>query len=83
VLIVEDIIDSGRTLSWLLKNLERAGRPRWRSARCCASPMPVRWTPVRYVGFDIPNEFVIGYGLGYAERYRTCVIATLDPGVYA
>ena len=72
VLIVEDIIDSGLTLSWLLKNLH-SRNPGFgaRSSRCSANPTRSRSTlPVEYVGFDIPNEFVVGYGLDYAERYR-------------
>jgi hypoxanthine phosphoribosyltransferase len=85
VLIVEDIIDSGRTLNWLLNNLW-AREPA--SLEVCAllrKPDAVKLdVPVRYVGFDIPNEFVIGYGLDYAERYRDLpFIGTLTPGVYA
>ena len=84
VLIVEDIIDSGLTLSWLLKNL--GGRSP-ASLEVCAllrKPDAVKVeVPVKYVGFDIPNEFVIGYGLDYAERYRDLpYIATLRPEVY-
>jgi len=84
VLIVEDIIDSGLTLSWLLKNLETR-RPA--SLEVCAllrKPDAVKVdVPVKYVGFDIPNEFVVGYGLDYAERYRDLpFIGTLDPSVY-
>ncbi len=85
VLIVEDIIDSGLTLSWLLNNLA-SRRPR--SLEVCTllrKPDAVKVdVPVRYVGFDIPNEFVVGYGLDYAERYRDLpFIGTLDPKVYA
>ncbi|MDN5857289.1 MAG: hypoxanthine phosphoribosyltransferase [Pseudonocardia sp.] len=85
VLIVEDIIDSGLTLSWLRGNLETR-RPA--SLEVCAllrKPDAVKVeVPVRYVGFDIPNEFVVGYGLDYAERYRDLpFIGTLDPRVYA
>ena len=85
VLIVEDIIDSGLTLSWLLKNLQ-SRRPA--SLEVCAllrKPDAVKVdVPVKYVGFDIPNEFVVGYGLDYAERYRDLpYIGTLDPKVYA
>ena len=84
VLIVEDIIDSGLTLSWLLKNL--GGRAP-ASLEVCAllrKPDAVKVdVPVKYIGFDIPNEFVIGYGLDYAERYRDLpYIATLKPEVY-
>ncbi|WP_217160767.1 hypoxanthine phosphoribosyltransferase [[Mycobacterium] fortunisiensis] len=84
VLIVEDIIDSGLTLSWLLRNLATR-HPR--SLRVCTllrKPEAVRAElDVAYVGFDIPNEFVVGYGLDYAERYRDLpYIGTLDPRVY-
>jgi len=85
VLIVEDIIDSGRTLSWLLKNLEARGPASLEVCALLRKPDAVKVdVPVRYVGFDIPNEFVIGYGLDYAERYRDLpFIGTLDPVVYA
>jgi hypoxanthine phosphoribosyltransferase len=84
VLIVEDVVDSGLTLSWLLRNLATR-RPR--SLRVCAllrKPDAVRAdVDISYVGFDIPNEFVVGYGLDYAERYRDLpYIGTLDPKVY-
>ncbi len=84
VLIVEDIIDSGLTLSWIRANLE-SRRPA--SVQVCAllrKPDVVKVdVPVRYVGFDIPNEFVVGYGLDYAERYRNLrCVATLAPHVY-
>jgi hypoxanthine phosphoribosyltransferase len=85
VLIVEDIIDSGRTLSWLLKNLEARGPASLEVCTLLRKPDAVKVdVSVRYVGFDIPNEFVIGYGLDYAERYRDLpYIGTLDPSVYA
>lgn len=84
VLIVEDIVDSGLTLSWLLRNLATR-RPR--SLRVCTllrKPEAVRAdVDITYIGFDIPNEFVVGYGLDYAERYRDLpFIGTLDPKVY-
>jgi hypoxanthine phosphoribosyltransferase len=84
VLIVEDVVDSGLTLSWLLRNLA-SRRPR--SLRVCTllrKPDAVRAdVDIAYVGFDIPNEFVVGYGLDYAERYRDLpYIGTLDPKVY-
>ena len=84
VLVLEDIIDSGLTLSWLLKNL---GSRRPASLEVCTllrKPDAVQVeVPVRYVGFDIPNEFVVGYGLDYAERYRDLpYIGTLKPEVY-
>lgn len=85
VLIVEDIIDSGLTLSWLLKNLA-SRKPR--SLEVCTllrKPDAVKVeVPVKYVGFEIPNEFVVGYGLDYAERYRDLpYIGALDPKVYS
>jgi hypoxanthine phosphoribosyltransferase len=85
VLVLEDIIDSGLTLSWLLKNL---GSRRPASLEVCAllrKPDAVKVdVPVRYIGFDIPNEFVVGYGLDYAERYRDLpYIATLRAEVYS
>jgi hypoxanthine phosphoribosyltransferase len=71
VLVVEDIIDSGLTLSYLVRNLS-AREPE--SLEICALlTKPARReieVPVRYVGFEIPNRFVIGYGLDFAERYR-------------
>lgn len=85
VLVVEDIIDTGLTLSWLVSNLRSRGPA---SVEICAllrKPEAAK-TPVgiRYVGFDIPNEFVVGYGLDFAERYRNLrVVATLAPHVYA
>jgi hypoxanthine phosphoribosyltransferase len=85
VLVVEDIIDSGLTLSWLLRNLRSRGPA---SVEVCAllrKPEAAKVdVPVRYVGFDIPNEFVVGYGLDYAERYRNLsFVGTLAPHVYA
>jgi hypoxanthine phosphoribosyltransferase len=71
VLVVEDIIDSGLTLSYLLRNLE--SREPATLEICALLTKPSRReidVPVRYVGFEIPNKFVIGYGLDYAERYR-------------
>ncbi len=83
VLIVEDIVDSGLTLSWLLRNLA-ARHPR--SLHVCTllrKPDAVRSVDIDFVGFDIPNEFVVGYGLDYAERYRDLpYIGTLDPRIY-
>lgn len=84
VLIVEDVVDSGLTLSWLLRNLTTR-RPR--SLRVCTllrKPDAVGANvDIAYVGFDIPNEFVVGYGLDYDERYRDLpYIGMLDPKVY-
>ena len=71
VLVVEDIIDSGLTLSYLIRNLE-AREPATLEV-CALMTKPERReidVPVRYIGFEIPNRFVIGYGLDFAERYR-------------
>ena len=71
VLIVEDIVDSGLTLSWLLRNLATRGPKSLRVCTLLRKPDAVRTdVDIAYVGFDIPNEFVVGYGLDYAERYR-------------
>lgn len=85
VLIVDEIIDTGLTLSWLTSNLGSRGPA---SVEICtllrkpeALQMPVE---AKYVGWDIPNEFVVGYGLDYRERYRNLRdIATLAPHVYS
>ena len=84
VLIVEDIVDSGLTLSWLVGNL-RSRQPA--SLRLCVllrkPAAALIDVDVAYVGFDIANEFVVGYGLDYAERYRNLpFIGTLAPHVY-
>ncbi|AIT61855.1 hypoxanthine phosphoribosyltransferase [Corynebacterium doosanense] len=84
VLIVEDIIDSGLTLSWLMKNL-RGRQPRSLKVVTLLRKPEVQTAQVDLydVGFDIPNEFVIGYGLDYAERYRDLpYVGTLHPRVY-
>jgi hypoxanthine phosphoribosyltransferase len=84
VLIVEDIIDSGLTLSWLLKNLASRQPASIEVVALLRKPEASKVeVPVRYVGFDIPNEFVVGYGLDYAERYRDLpYIGRLEPSVY-
>ncbi|SLM92021.1 hypoxanthine phosphoribosyltransferase [Brachybacterium nesterenkovii] len=84
VLIVEDIIDSGLTLSWLLSNLRSRGP---RSVEICTllrKPEAARVEiDVRYVGYDIPNEFVVGYGLDFAETYRNLpYVGVLKRSVY-
>jgi hypoxanthine phosphoribosyltransferase len=84
VLIVEDVVDSGLTLSWLSRNLTTR-HPR--SLQVCTllrKPDAMHANvDIAYVGFDIPNEFVVGYGLDYDERYRDLsYIGTLDPRVY-
>jgi hypoxanthine phosphoribosyltransferase len=84
VVIVEDIVDSGLTLSWLLENFESRGAASIRVASLLRKPdaMAVE-VPVDYLGFDIPNEFVVGYGLDFAERYRNLRgIGVLNPDVY-
>jgi hypoxanthine phosphoribosyltransferase len=85
VLIVEDIIDSGLTLSWLKDNLETRGASSVRIAALLRKPDAVKVeVDVAYVGFDIPNEFVVGYGLDYDERYRHLpFVGTLAPHVYS
>ncbi|GAA1942225.1 hypoxanthine phosphoribosyltransferase [Amycolatopsis minnesotensis] len=85
VLIVEDIVDSGLTLSWLLKNLASRNPASLEVCSLLRKPEAVKVdVPVKYIGFDIPNEFVVGYGLDYAERYRDLpYIGTLDPKVYS
>jgi hypoxanthine phosphoribosyltransferase len=84
VLIVEDIIDSGLTLSWLLKNLSSRNPASISIVTLLRKPDAVKVdVDVKYVGFDIPNEFVVGYGLDYAERYRDLpYIGRLKPAVY-
>ncbi|MYR08375.1 hypoxanthine phosphoribosyltransferase [Gordonia sp. SID5947] len=84
VLIVEDIIDSGLTLSWLMKNLATRNPKSLEVCTLLRKPEAVR-SPVNVadVGFDIANEFVVGYGLDYAERYRDLsYIGRLRPSVY-
>ena len=85
VLIVEDIIDSGLTLSWLLTNLKSRGAASVEVCTMLRKPAAAKVDiDVKYVGFDVPNEFVIGYGLDYAERYRNVpFVATLAPHVYS
>ncbi len=71
VIIVEDIIDSGLTLSWLLKNLATRSPAAVDIVALLRKPEAVKVeVDVRYVGFDIPTDFVVGYGLDYNERYR-------------
>ena len=85
VLIVDEIIDTGLTLSWLTKNLASRRPASVEILTLLRKPdalqMPVQ---AKYVGWDIPNEFVVGYGLDYRERYRNLRdIATLAPHVYS
>ncbi len=85
VLIVEDIIDSGLTLSWLIANLASRGPASVEVCTLLRKPEAAKVdVDVRYVGFDIPNEFVVGYGLDYAERYRNLpFVGTLAAHVYS
>ena len=84
VLVVEDIIDSGLTLSWLINNLRSRNPASIEIATLLRKPVAARaQVDVKYVGFDIPDEFVIGYGLDYAEKYRHLpFVGTLAPHVY-
>ncbi len=71
VLVVEDIVDSGLTLSWLVRNLKTRGPASVGVVALLRKPEAVKVeVQVDHVGFDIPSEFVVGYGLDYAERYR-------------
>ena len=85
VLVVEDIIDSGLTLNWLLRNMRSRGPASVEVCTLLRKPdAALVDVPVRYVGFDLPSEFVVGYGLDYAERYRDLpFIGTLNPAVYS
>jgi hypoxanthine phosphoribosyltransferase len=85
ILIVEDIIDSGLTLSWLVSNLRARGAASVEIVALLRKPDAAKVSvDVAQVGFDIPNEFVVGYGLDYAERYRTLRgVAILAPSVYS
>ncbi|WP_182379012.1 hypoxanthine phosphoribosyltransferase [Nocardioides sp. WS12] len=85
VLIVDEIIDTGLTLSWLTSNLGSRGPASVEIATLLRKPealtMPIE---AKYVGWDIPNEFVVGYGLDYREKYRNLRdIGTLSPSVYS
>lgn len=84
VLVVEDILDSGLTLSWLLSNLRSRGPASVEVCTLLRKPDAAKVeVDVRYVGFDIPAEFVVGYGLDFAERYRNLpFVGTLAPHVY-
>ncbi len=79
VLIVEDIVDSGLTLRYLLGNLESRSPLSLEVCALLTKPEArLVEVPVRYIGFEIPNEFVVGYGLDYQERYRSLpYVATL------
>jgi hypoxanthine phosphoribosyltransferase len=85
VLIVEDILDTGLTLSWLMNNLRSRGPASVEVFTFLRKPEAVQVSiEPKYVGFDIPNEFVVGYGLDYAEKYRNLrEVAVLRPEVYS
>jgi len=85
VVIVEDIIDTGLTLSWLVSNLGSRGPASVEICTLLRKPDALRMSvDVRYVGYDIPNAFVVGYGLDFDERYRNLrSIGTLAPHVYS
>jgi hypoxanthine phosphoribosyltransferase len=85
VLVVEDIVDSGLTLSWLLRNLQTRGPASIAVCALLRKPDAAKAdVPVQYVGFDIPNAFVVGYGLDHAERYRDLpYVALLRPEAYS
>lgn len=85
VLIVEDIIDTGLTLSWLRDNLLSRGAASVKILAALRKPEALKVDIVAdYIGFDIPNKFVVGYGLDYAENYRHLRdVAVLSPRVYA
>ena len=84
VLLVEDIVDSGLTLNYLLKNL-RGRRPASLEVMALLQKVGLQKVPldIRYAGFEIPPEFVVGYGLDFNERYRNLpYVATLRPEAY-
>jgi hypoxanthine phosphoribosyltransferase len=84
VLIVEDILDSGLTLSWLIKNLNSRHPQSLEVMTMMRKPDAIKIeVPAKYIGFDIPNEFVVGFGLDYAEKYRNLrEVGILAPHVY-
>lgn len=84
VIILEDIIDSGLTLSWLMKNLRNRNPRSLEVITLLRKPDALRAKiDIADIGFDIPNEFVVGYGLDYAERYRDLpYVGSLHPKVY-
>jgi hypoxanthine phosphoribosyltransferase len=85
VVVVEDIIDSGLTLNWLLRNLRSRGPASVEVLALLRKPEAAKVeVPVRYTGFNIPNEFVVGYGLDYGELYRNLpYVGTLKPAIYS
>lgn len=85
VIIVEDIIDSGLTLSWLMRNLKNRNPKSLNVITLLRKPERLTANIDMYdIGFDIPNEFVVGYGLDFTERYRDLpYVGTLEPRVYS
>ncbi len=85
VIVVEDIIDTGLTLSYLMNYLASRGPASLEIMTMFRKPDAAQIdVDVKYVGFDIPNEFVVGFGLDYAEKYRNLRdVATLKPEVYS
>ncbi|PZF55308.1 hypoxanthine phosphoribosyltransferase [Curtobacterium sp. MCSS17_008] len=85
VIIVEDIIDSGLTLSWLKQNLESRGAASVEIVALLRKPEAAKVeVDVKYAGFEIPDAFVVGYGLDFDERYRNLRgIGVLAPHVYS
>jgi hypoxanthine phosphoribosyltransferase len=85
VIVVEDIVDSGLTLSWLMKYLESRSAASVEVVTLFRKPDAIKVSvAVKYVGFDIPSEFVVGYGLDFGERYREMpYVGVLKPEVYA
>lgn len=84
VLLCEDVLDSGLTLSWLLRNLSSRGPASVELLTLLRKPDAIKVeVHPKYVGFDIPNEFVVGYGLDFAQQYRNLrCVGTLAPHVY-
>jgi hypoxanthine phosphoribosyltransferase len=84
VLVVEDIVDSGLTLNYLLRNLKARGPASLEVMALLSKPDQIRVDlPIRYHGFEVPNVFVVGYGLDFAERYRHLpYVGTLKRSVY-
>ncbi len=84
-MIIEDIIDSGLTLNWLVSNLRSRGARSVEVLTLLRKPDAAKVSvAVKYVGFDIPNDFVVGYGLDFAEKYRNLRdVAVLAPHMYS
>lgn len=85
VVIVEDIVDSGLTLAWLLENFASRQASSLKVATLLRKPEAMKVdVPIDYLGFDIANDFVVGFGLDYAERYRNLRgVGVLKPSVYS